>query len=462
MKKLVISLLFSISIFINTYGDLTPITTNLGPLQLITPNGLNIFAAGSVNIFGKIKIGNSPTDKVTIQAAGITYPTLNKYTILVIDNSGNILTANNTYPVSCGPLTASSITTSGKVIASDILCQNLNAANDIGENIILGNSAGNINLKSAQIIYPVSNQYALLMIDSNGNLNTATPYSTITCGEITTNNLSATNFIDCDSINTNIINNTNTLTCGTLTAANNNGQSITLGNKTGNIKLISAYIINPLLENYNILTIDSNGNINSADSSTTIAIGTINASNINTTNSISCDSLTTNYLNASDGIRCGSFTAAPNIGQSVILGNTTGSIKIIASNILKPSSGTSPLYINSNGMITTINSSQIYKKNIQPLEISENAFNVINPVSFYYINDDISGLRYGLIAEELLQIPTLKESVIFGDDGKPLSIDYAAVSIALIADYKKTKKEIQLLKEQIELILAMIENKIPK
>jgi hypothetical protein len=638
MKKLTLSLLFSISIFTYIHSSTNPIITNLGPIQLITPNGSNIFAAGNVNIYGNIKIGNSPTDTIILQAAGITYPSSNNNNLLIINSTGNILTANSGSPLSCGPLTASSLTTSGNLIAGNTTCGNLNAANNIGQNIMLGNNAGIINLVSSNIINPAAENYNLLTIDSNGNINTANASSSITVGDINSNSLTTTGNVSCDSVTTNTINISNSLNCGTLTAASNTGQSVILGNATGIINLVSSNIINPSSGNYNLLTIDSNGNVNTANPSTAITVGNLTTNNINSTglincnaintnnisvtgplncgtlvagggtgqtitlgnntgsinlkssniinpvsgnynlllidgngnintsnpatqitigdiisnsitsnSSVSCISLTTNTITTSGSLYCGSFTAAGNTGekitlgnntgtitlnssniinpssgnynlltidsngnintasastqitigdiisnsltttgsincgpltssnistngslncgpltaasgtgQSIILGNNTGSITLNSSNIMKPSSGSSPLYINSNGMITTTNSSAVYKKEIKKLQIENNYFDKINPVSFYYINDENMHLEYGLIAEELLEIPIIKNAVIFGHNGKPLSIDYKAISIMLIADYKNTKKELKRLQEQIESILGII------
>lgn len=544
MKKLALSLLLSISIIKYCYTSSNQIITNLGPLQLITPNGSNIFAAGTVNIFGNIKIGNSESDTIIFQAKDISYPSGSSNNLLIINNTGNLLTANNNIPISCGPLTVNSLKTEGNLNAGNTTCGNLNAGQGIGENIILGNTSGLINLTSAHIINPRLNEYNFLIIDSNGNIHSALSSTAITIGDIHANNVKTEANIYCNALISNSINTKGSIHCGELIAGNNTGQCITLGNNTGNITLYSSKIIYPSSDNYNLLTIDSNGHINSAHQFIEIHVGNITAYKINATHDISTKTITSNIINANNILNCGTLVAGINTGQaiilgnntgnitlnsakiihplennynllsidsngninttnsntsitigdltaksitaidlihcgefiseritnngdltcgtlnaaikkgeSIILGNTTGSITLISSHITKPTSGLNQLYIDSEGIITTTNLSDQYKK-IKTFESDQISFENINPVSYYYLNDEI-------IAEELLETPILKDSVIFNTNGKAIAIDYKAVFIFLNADYKKTKQKLQKLEELVAIILTMIEAKNP-
>lgn len=644
MKKLTLSLLLSTIMVIKLHSGSDPIITNLGPLQLITPTGSNIFANGTVNICGNIKIGTSSTDTITLQGSGITLPSGNNTSLLVVNNNGNINTASNSSNITFGNISTNNINTIGAISSNNIMCGSLTAGKNIGDTIVLGNNAGtitiissgiippssgslsslmidsngninssnqttpmifgdltvssivnsgstsctslttstinasgtiqcgsltaggatgqtitlgnptgaininasnilkpssgnynllsiddnnnintatsstpisvgtinssdiissgtissnslntnNINasvslscgsliaarstgqsvilgnntgiitLASSNIMLPSAGDYSLLMIDSNGNINSANSATAITIGNIQANNLVLNSNISCDQLNASTINTNNSITCGSLIAANNTGQTITLGNNTGTIKLISFNIINPNEGDYNLLTIDMLGNINTANNSTPINIGDIFTSGITSTGNINCNILNSSSILSTGTVTCGSLIAANGTGQSVNLGSSTGSISIAGSAILTPGSGSAPLYINQNGLITTNASSRNYKNNIQILNIKSTIVDQIKPVSFYYNNDATKHKEFGLIAEDLLTLESLKDTVILDKDGNPIGINYQAISMMIAADYLKMKKEVKQEIKKLKNDIYILMNEIKK
>lgn len=135
-----------------------------------------------------------------------------------------------------------------------------------------------------------------------------------------------------------------------------------------------------------------------------------------------------------------------NIGR-----NNTDMIFLEGALINTPSNGSINLSINSNGQVITIPSSRDYKKGIELLNIDSNDIDALRPVSFYYKNDENNeNLIFGLIAEEVMQLETLKYTVIIGKNGCPFSIDYQSITIALLKDYLDTKKNIKILEKSIE------------
>ncbi len=481
MKKITLSLLFSSIIILNIQKTANSfIITNLGPLQLITTDGSNTFSPGSVILYGNIKIGCSNSDTIQIQGSGINLPTTNNNNLLTINSSGNIATANSSTPISCGALTTSTLNTNSlnctnTINSGNIICKNLTAANGIGQSIFLGNSSGSINITSSSIINPASNNYNLLMIDSNGSIKTSDANTSITFDQLTANSLTTTGNIICEDLSLNNLNTNGNITCKSLTAGIGTGAIITLGNNSSSIILNSSSIIEPSSNNYNLLMIDSNKRITTSNNTTSLSLGDLIISSLDTlAGQINCGSIISNNINTQNGsINCGSLIAGGGTGQVINLGSNTGNIIVASSNIFYPSTGQIPLYIDNNGSIGTLTSSKIYKNQINKLYTNSNSFDLLQPVSFYYIDDHTKQLQYGFIAEDLENIPTLKETVIYGHDNKPLSINYQAVFVALTADYLATKKafsdelqqknnDISELKTKYEIVIKLLNELIAK
>ena len=280
MKKLALSLLFSTHIAMRLVASSEdPLITNLGPLQLITPNGSNIFAAGTVNLFGDIKIGNSKNDTITIQGDGIILPINDEISPLAIDSNGKMLTVGAAAP------------------AAPFTCGNLNAANSSGQLITLGNPNGYINLTAANIKL-IPGQIVPLYLDAIGNITTQ--------GVFTITNLSVP---------------------GT---TNLSGNTINFGSPTSIITLKAAGL------GVGLLAIDINGKL------------------INGTATGGCACV--DFTSSGNFQSTGTFTAN---GPSITLGGAgAGTINLTASTLItKPISGSSPLFINNLGQLTTIGSS---------------------------------------------------------------------------------------------------------
>jgi hypothetical protein len=580
MKKLILTLLLSIKY--TTHILSASYITNIGPVQLITTNGLNSFSSGTINLYGNINIGNSNNDIITLQGANIIRPTTGNNSLIMINSTGNLITANTTHSsFTCGPLTASNFTTTGSLNSGTTTVGTFSAAGSAGQSVTLGNNTGIIVIKAVGITYPSSSNNSLLMINSSGNIITGTTTnSSFTCGSLTcatgtgqsvtlgnnagtiimkasgiTNPSPSNNSLLMINSSGNIITGTTTnssFTCGSFAAAFTTGQTITLGNNTGTGNYITFasnigdIIIQSNISNGNIrlntamntgniiftstgitptanaapaatiLAIDRAGNVitsnlsnifklgSDADGDNFIAIdnatpnngiqikssalsltanpGYINLQgsgiiypNSNEYNLLTIDSfgnlitntlinspLTCNSLTA-DAIYGGNFIAASNAGQSVILGNTAATISIAASGITYPSAGQyNIIYIDSNGYLKTQNSSKMYKENIKKIDIVDDYFDQLQLCSFNYKNDEYKKIRYGFIAEELMNIPFLKDTIIYDKTGNPLNIDYEKIWCFMASNYllhkKKSNIKIQNFKNEIEKFRDEIEN----
>ena len=125
-------------------------------------------------------------------------------------------------------------------------------------------------------------------------------------------------------------------------------------------------------------------------------------------------------------------------------------------------SGGAAVYINSNGQLGTLPSSQRFKKDIKSLETISEKIMALRPVTFRYKQADDKGgfpMQFGLIAEEVAKI--LPELVEFDPEGKPLSVFYHLLTPLLLAELQRGHSETQsqqtavnLLREQNALFKA--------
>lgn len=107
------------------------------------------------------------------------------------------------------------------------------------------------------------------------------------------------------------------------------------------------------------------------------------------------------------------------------------------------------------GTIYASGSSRDYKEKIKPLEIDSSKIYSLKPVSYDYKKDYqnlgynlAGGRQFGLIAEDVY--PVIPELVISLGNKKTANIDYPKLSILLLDQMQKQKKEIDSLKSQID------------
>ena len=89
-------------------------------------------------------------------------------------------------------------------------------------------------------------------------------------------------------------------------------------------------------------------------------------------------------------------------------------------------------------------SSIAYKDNVKELVFDSSKLDTLRPVSFNYKMDDVQDI--GLIAEEVNEI--YPELVNYDKEGKPYSVKYNGLSVVLLDEVKKLRKEVKELKEK--------------
>jgi len=98
-------------------------------------------------------------------------------------------------------------------------------------------------------------------------------------------------------------------------------------------------------------------------------------------------------------------------------------------------SGGVQVYINSDGQLGTLTSSQRFKKEIKSVDSDSDQLLQLHPVSFVYKDDDKNQLQYGLIAEEVAKI--YPELVQYDREGNPFTVYYHLLTPLLLSELQK-------------------------
>jgi len=115
------------------------------------------------------------------------------------------------------------------------------------------------------------------------------------------------------------------------------------------------------------------------------------------------------------------------------------------------------VFIDSNGQLGTINSSERFKKDIRDMENASRRLLELRPVTYHYKQSSEDGTRvleYGLIAEEVAKV--YPELVVYGADGKIETVQYHKLTPMLVNEVKRLNsvnvlqaQEIAVLKQEI-------------
>ncbi len=109
-----------------------------------------------------------------------------------------------------------------------------------------------------------------------------------------------------------------------------------------------------------------------------------------------------------------------------------------------------PVYINSNGQLGTLTSSQKYKEDIRDMGDTTSALMHLRPVTFRYKPEYDKGersLQYGLIAEEVAKV--YPDLVAYNPDGTPYTVRYQYLSSMLLNELQKQYSRAQTQEQRI-------------
>jgi len=115
--------------------------------------------------------------------------------------------------------------------------------------------------------------------------------------------------------------------------------------------------------------------------------------------------------------------------------------------------GGDAVVVNSVGQIGMVVSAARYKRDIHDMDTASSKLLKLRPVTFVYKQDPLGQRQYGLIAEEVARF--YPELVIYGTDGKVVSIRYHELIPMLLNETRKQAGQIEklnakLAKEQTE------------
>lgn len=119
-----------------------------------------------------------------------------------------------------------------------------------------------------------------------------------------------------------------------------------------------------------------------------------------------------------------------------------------------------PVYVNANGQLGTVQSSQRYKEDIQDMGAASNALIQLRPVQFRYKQaapDGSKPLQFGLIAEEVAQV--YPELIVRDKEGQIESVQYQQLPAMLLNELQKQhwiierqEREIQALESRLAVL----------
>jgi Chaperone of endosialidase len=134
-----------------------------------------------------------------------------------------------------------------------------------------------------------------------------------------------------------------------------------------------------------------------------------------------------NGTDANNVICIGANVAGFNVSNSCFIGEIFGATS---------SNGTA-VFINSNGRLGTMTSSQRFKEEIKPMEEASETLFALKPVTFHYKKeiDPTTSSQVGLVAEDVEKVdPAL---VVHDKEGKPYSVRYDQVNAMLLNEFLK-------------------------
>jgi trimeric autotransporter adhesin len=148
-------------------------------------------------------------------------------------------------------------------------------------------------------------------------------------------------------------------------------------------------------------------------------------------------------VTGSNNIEIGNIGLSADSGKIRIGTKGTHNATFVAGIFNKTVSNSTPVFINANGQLGTVQSSARYKEAIKPMAAASEAVLALKPVTFRYKEElDPDGIpQFGLVAEEVEKVdPNL---VVRDDDGKVMTVRYEAVNAMLLNEFLKEHRKVE-------------------
>src|SRR5207248_1506954 len=150
-----------------------------------------------------------------------------------------------------------------------------------------------------------------------------------------------------------------------------------------------------------------------------------------------------NLTSGSNNIDIGNLGVAGEAGKIRIGTKGTHNGALIAGIYGKTSGSGTPVFINANGLLGTVQSSARFKADIKPMDKASETILSLNPVTFRYKEELDPGHvpQFGLIAEEVEKVN--RDLVVYDEDGKVMTVRYDSVNAMLLNEFLKEHRKVE-------------------
>jgi uncharacterized coiled-coil protein SlyX len=131
------------------------------------------------------------------------------------------------------------------------------------------------------------------------------------------------------------------------------------------------------------------------------------------------------------------------VSDSCFIGNIRG--------VTTANANATSVLIDSAGQLGTLSSSRRFKKEIKPMDKTNEAIFALRPVAFHYKKDNTSMPQFGLIAEEVAEV---NPDLVVRDE--IYTVRYEAVNAMLLNEFLKEHRKVEELNSTVATKLATI------
>jgi hypothetical protein len=115
-----------------------------------------------------------------------------------------------------------------------------------------------------------------------------------------------------------------------------------------------------------------------------------------------------------------------------------------------------PVYVDSNGKLGTLPSSERFKEDIRPMNAASDEIFSLKPVTFHYKPEVMkeAAAQFGLVAEDVAKVDC--DLVVRDAKGKIQSVRYEAVNAMLLNEFIKEHRQVQEQQKEIDKLTAQL------
>jgi hypothetical protein len=162
-----------------------------------------------------------------------------------------------------------------------------------------------------------------------------------------------------------------------------------------------------------------------------------------------------NLVSGSNNIDIGSAAGAAAESNTIRIGTAGTQTAAFIAGISGTTIAGADVQISAGGQLGIVVSSARYKRDIADMGERTSGLLKLRPVTFRYKNDQSGALQYGLVAEEVAKV--YPELVVYGADGKVMTVRYSMLSAMLLNELQKRTAENQRQADQLTKLSAQVQ-----